>query len=139
VNRAVAALTRLRRLALDAAKRDLAATLAAEEEARGMAEATSRTIAREATFADASAGTHGPNAFAAWLTKARTQHDAARGAHAHAEAQTGRARLSLADARIALRIVEETAKRHQAATADILARAAQRDLDEIGQRGATGR
>ncbi len=109
MSRAIGALVRLRRLALDAAKRDLAAALAAEAEALSVVEATSGDTRREAAFAGASAGTDGPSAFAAWLTEARTRHDAERRAHAHAEAQTGGARTGLADARTALRIVEETA------------------------------
>jgi len=134
MNRTIGTLARVRRLALDRAKRDLAAAHAAEAAALRMAEAAIDIIAAEAAFASAYvAAEGGDGGFAAWLPTARSRGEQARGAHGRSMAETERARACLADAGVALRLVEELAKRHAAARKAAVARDAQRALDEIGQ------
>jgi flagellar export protein FliJ len=95
-------LLRLRRLAVDEARRDLAACLRADEEAETAERAAAFAIHREqAAAASLEAGDAAVEAFAAWLPVGRAALEQARLGRAAAEAATVRARLALGTARSA--------------------------------------
>jgi len=132
------ALLRLRRVAVDKARHDLADCLRAESEARANVMVITASIEREAEVAtDLSSGDAEVEAFAAWLRRIRPTQRAAEAAADEATAETAEARAALAMARAAVRVVEEMESHHADAARAEAERAAQRELDEAARRGAT--
>jgi hypothetical protein len=124
----LATLARLRRLAVNEAKRDLADGLAAEDAALARATAAEAALTGEAETIE-------PGAYAAWLPRGLA---VARAEGAKAEAAgraTERQRLSLAEARAAERAVEMLAAKRDAEAAKLADRRAQAMLDEAAQSG----
>jgi flagellar export protein FliJ len=130
------ALMRLRRIAADKARRDLADCLRAESAAVAAVEAFAASIEHEAEVAtDLAAGDAEVEAFAAWLRRIRPRQRAAETAVEEAAAETAEARAALAMASAAVRAVEEMQAHHADAARAAAERAAQRELDEVGRRG----
>lgn len=132
---AIATVLRVRRTALDEAKRGLAACLKDEDKAEAAARATERAIYDETAAAGALAADDAVmEAFAAWLPGARRRVEAAREMHERARADTARARAAVSAARSAL----EAAEVLQAERARVRAAEAERKqqlaLDEAGRR-----
>lgn len=101
--RDLSSLLRVRRLALDEARRALAASLGAEAVAEATARDAERAIEAESDAAHVlTADDSTVEAFAAWLPQARRRADLAREAVATAQAETSRARAGLTLARAAL-------------------------------------
>jgi len=129
------ALMRLRRIAADKARRDLADCLRAESDATAAVEAIAALIEHEAEVAtDLAAGDAEVEAFAAWLRRMRPQQRAAEIAAEETTADTAEARAALAMARAAVRAVEEMQAHHADAARAAAERAAQRELDEAARR-----
>lgn len=100
-------LLRLRRLAVDEARRDLAQCLRAEGEAARAVAAIEEAIGRETDAAsDLATGGAEVEAFARWLRRIRPKQQAAQAAESAATADTARARALLAAARAAVRAAE---------------------------------
>lgn len=130
------ALMRLRRIAADKARRDLADCLRAESAAAEAVASIAASIEHEAGVAtDIAAGDAEVEAFAAWLRRMRPAQRAAETAAQEATADTAEARAALAMARAAVRAVEEMQSHHEDAARAAAERAAQRELDEVGGRG----
>lgn len=132
---AIATVLRLRRTALDEARRGLAACLRDEDRAEAAARAAERAIQDETAAAGALAADDATmEAFAAWLPAARRRAEAAREMHERARADTARARAALTAARAAV----EAAEALQADQTRIRAAEAERKrqlaLDEAGRR-----
>ena len=130
------ALLRLRRMAVDTARHDLADCLHAESEAQARVAAITASIEHEAAVAaDLTTGDAEVEAFAAWLRRIRPMQRAAEAVLQEAAAETAQARAVLAMARAAVRAAEEMQSHH----ADVLRaqaeRDAQRELDEAARRG----
>src|SRR5487761_2092713 len=106
------ALLRLRRLAVDEARRGVAACLDAEAEAMQAVARLKQAIERE-TEAASSLATNDADveAFAAWLRRIRPEQAAAHAAREQAETETARARTVLAAARAAARAAEAMLER----------------------------
>jgi flagellar biosynthesis chaperone FliJ len=122
----LATLARLRRLAVNEAKRDLADALAAEDAALARATAAEAALTGEAETSE-------PGAYAAWLPRGLAEARA-EGAKAEAAGRaTERQRLTLAEARAAERAVELLAARRAAEAAKAADRRAQAMLDEAAQ------
>lgn len=134
------ALLRLRQVAVDRSRRDLADCLRAEAEAEGDVRAIDASIEHEAELvSDLGAGDAEVEAFAAWLRRMRPRQREAKCAVEQAEADTGAARAALAMAQAAVRAVEEI-QLHQADAARADAeRAAQREIDEMARHGEPAR
>jgi len=113
---ALATLHRLRRLATDQARRDLAATLATARAAESRLANLQAALTTEAAAAQTDPAHPLAGAFARWLPAAQSQRAAATNALHDAEAHTARARADLAEARAAARAVEIIAD-ERAATA----------------------
>jgi len=129
-------LLRLRQMAADKARQDLADCLRAEGAAAEAVEAIAASIEHEAEVAtDLAAGDGEVEAFAAWLRRMRPTQRAAEIAVDEAAAETGAARAALAMALAAERAVEEMQAHHADAARAAAERAAQRELDEVGRRG----
>jgi flagellar biosynthesis chaperone FliJ len=122
----LATLARLRKLAVNEAKRDLAEALAAEDAALARATAAEAALTDEAETAD-------PAAYAAWLPRglAEARAEAAKAEAAARAAE--RQRLLLAEARAAERAVELLADKRAAEAAKAADRRAQAMLDEAAQ------
>jgi flagellar export protein FliJ len=131
---ALETLHRLRRLATDQARRDLAAMLALENAAETRLAAAKTAIATEAAAATVDAGHPLAGAYAAWLPAAQARGTAAAAAVRAAEAEVALARGLLADARAAARSVEFIAdERAEVARRDRLRR------DQAGADDLAGR
>jgi flagellar export protein FliJ len=129
------ALLRLRRLAVDEARRDLGACLRAEAEAQHAVAAIEQAVGHETEVAtDLAAGDAEVEAFAAWLRRIRPKQLAAEEAEQEAEASTARARAVLAAARAAVRATEIMLEKHEAAKRAEAERQAQHRIDEVAQR-----
>jgi flagellar export protein FliJ len=129
------ALMRLRRIAADKARRDLADCLRAETEAAEGVAAIAASIEHEAEVAtDLAAGDAEVEAFAAWLRRTRPQQRAAEIAVEEATADTAEARAALGMARAAVRAAEEMQAHRADAARAAAERAAQRELDEAARR-----
>ena len=131
MNRGIDAITRLRRLALDEAKRDLALSLRVLDKAASAEHAAACAVqAERAAASDPAAPDAAVEAFAAWLPGGLASVETTRAMTVRAEAGTAQARAGVAVARAAV----EAAEIIRAARADALAlntaRAAQADLDE---------
>lgn len=131
------ALLRLRRLAVDEARRGLAECLRLESEAATAVSAIRASMERETEAATSlMAGDAEVEAFAAWLRRILPKLHAAEVAEAEAEAATVEARGVLGAARAGVRAVEETLERHAAAAQAEAERKAQAEIDEAALRGA---
>ncbi len=129
------ALLRLRRLAVDEARRSVAACVDAEAEAEQAVARLKQAVERETEVASSLAADDADvEAFAAWLRRIRPEQAAAYLARERAETETVRARAVLAAARAAERAVEATLERQAAARQAEAERLAQRDIDEAAQR-----
>jgi flagellar export protein FliJ len=130
------ALLRLRQVAVDQSRRDLADCLRAEAEAEAAVQVIDASIEHEAeVVSDLGAGDAEVEAFAAWLRRMRPRQREAKRAVEQAEADTLAARAALAMALAAVRVVEDV-QMHQADAARAEAeRAAQREIDEMARRG----
>jgi flagellar export protein FliJ len=131
-------LLRLRRMAVDEARRGLAECLRVESEAAAAIAAIETAIERETEAATSLAAGDGEvEAFAAWLRRIRPKQRAAEAAGPEAEAATARARALLAAARIAVRAAEEMLERQAVAARAEAEHKAQGEIDEVAQRSAT--
>jgi flagellar export protein FliJ len=129
------ALLRLRRIAVDKARHDLADCLRAESDAEARVAAIAASIEHEAEVAtDLSAGDAEVEAFAAWLRRIRPTQRAAEAAADEATAETAEARAALAMARAGVRAAEEMQSHRADAARAEAERAAQRELDEAARR-----
>jgi flagellar export protein FliJ len=130
------ALLRLRRIAVDQSRRDLADCLRAEGDAEAAMEAIAASIEHEAeVVTDLGVGDAEVEAFAAWLHRMRPRQQAAQQAVEQAEAETSAARAALTVAQSAMRTVEEMLAHHADAARVEAERAAQREIDEMARRG----
>jgi flagellar export protein FliJ len=128
-------LLRLRRLAVDDARRGLADCLRAESRAAQVVAAIEAAIEHETDVAvSLSTGDAEVEAFAAWLRRIRPKQHAAHAAEAEAEAATAQGRAILAAARAAVSAVEDTLAKHAAARMAEVQRQDQREIDEAAQR-----
>jgi len=129
------ALLRLRHLTVDEARRDLAASLRAEDAAAQVVARLEAAIERETEAACSLAADDADvEAFAAWLRRIRPEQSAAHAAQDRAEAETALARGVLAAARGAARAAEAMLERQESARQAEAERLAQRDIDEVAQR-----
>jgi flagellar export protein FliJ len=128
-------LMRLRRLAVDQARRGLADCLRIEEETMHAVAIIEAAIERETEAAsDLAADDADVEAFAAWLRRIRPKQHAAHLAEDEAEAETAQARVVLAAARTAVEAAEEMLAKHDAARQAEAERQEQHALDEVAQR-----
>jgi flagellar export protein FliJ len=128
-------LLRLRRLAVDQARRGLADCLRVESQAAHAVAAIETAIDHETDVAtDLASGDAEVETFAAWLRRIRPKQDAAHAAEAQAEASTAQGRAILAAARAAVRAAEEMLGEHAAARLVEEEHQAQREIDEAAQR-----
>lgn len=123
---------RLRRLARDAALRDLATALRQEAVCAQTVAALEATIVRETEAAANLAGDDGVvETFGVWLRRARQELDGAAAARDAAGEEVVLGRAVLAAARAAVRAAEELLARQEAERRRVRARQEQRALDEI--------
>jgi flagellar export protein FliJ len=128
-------LLRLRRLAVDDARRGLADCLRAESHAAQAVAEIEAAIEHETDVAvSLTAGDAEVEAFAAWLRHIRPKQHAAHAAEAEAEAATAQGRAVLAAARAAVRAVEAMLEKHAAEQTHEAERRDQRAIDEVAQR-----
>ena len=129
------ALLRLRRMAADEARRDLAERLRIESDAAAVVAEIEAAIQRENEFATSLAsGDADVETFVAWLRRMQPRQQAARAAEEEAAAATLHARVVLAAARAAVKAAEEMLEQRMAAERAKAERKAQAELDEIAQR-----
>jgi hypothetical protein len=135
VSHALEVVSRLCKLAVDQARRDLAVRLATEAaaDAAERAAQTALLCEREAAHAlrteDAASG-----AFAAWLPHGLQAIAAARDTSVQAQAAAAQGRAALTEARAAGEAVEQMLVREAAARTFEANRREQAALDEVGQR-----
>ena len=134
MSRALEVVGRLRKLAVDQARRELAARLAAEAAADAAEFAALAGMQREREAARALRVEEGGGAFAAWLPRGLHAIAAAHDASAHAVQATAVARTALTGARAAGMAVQQMQGREAALLAAAAARREQAVLDELGQR-----
>jgi flagellar export protein FliJ len=128
-------LLRLRRLAVDDARRGLSECLRAEGEAAQAVAAIEAAIEHETDVAASlSTGDAEVEAFAAWLRRIRPKQHAAHAAEAQAGAATAQGRAILAAARAAVSAVEDMLAEHAAERMAEGQRQDQREIDEAAQR-----
>jgi flagellar export protein FliJ len=126
---------RLRQMALDEAKRELAECVQAVTEASDRTKAAASAIHRERAAAEAlEAPDTAVEAFAAWLPRGLRAVDAAREAEARGEAALTQARVRVANARSAVEAIETVLREREEARQAELRRAEQAEMDEVGQR-----
>ncbi len=129
------ALRKLNACAVEAACRELALALAAEEAAgRGATEAESEIDRKIETAARLTSTDAEVEAFGSWLPAAKRRAAAARAAAELARAETGRCRAVLAAARAAAEIADHLAARHGARASAAAAYTEQEAFDEAGRR-----
>jgi flagellar export protein FliJ len=130
------ALVRLRRLAVDEARKALAECLRTEEATEASVARIAAAIERE-TDAAASLSTSDAEveAFVAWLHRIRPEQHSAHEAQDEARAETLRMRAVVSAARAAAEAAEELVERHEAARRADEQRQAQRDIDEAAAQG----
>jgi hypothetical protein len=102
----LATLQRLRRLASDEARRDLAARVASVSAAEARLNAAQAALTDEALSCPSDAADPLAGSFALWLPAAQARRFAAAAAARTAEAEVAAARAALAEARAAARAVE---------------------------------
>jgi flagellar export protein FliJ len=128
-------LVRLRRQAVDQARRGLADCLRMEDEAMHAVATIEAAIERETEAAtDLAAGDAEVEAFAAWLRRIRPKQYAARMAEDEAVAATAGARVTLVAARSAAEAAEEMLAKHDAARRAEAERLEQHAIDEAALR-----
>ncbi len=131
----LAAILRVRRLALDQATRELAECLRVETATGRAVAAVEQAIAQEQKAASSLAGDDlVVEMFGAWLKRARQDLRAAVDARERAEAETARARAVVAAARAAVAAIESELARKAAEQDAAAARREQQVLDEVAQR-----
>jgi hypothetical protein len=129
------ALLRQRRVALDQARLDLAASLEAETAAAARVRCIAESIERETELAGRlDAGDAAVDLFAAWLRRVRVEETAAATVLQHAEQQTHEARAVLAACRGAVLVAEEAIRALVETERRAAERAEQHLIDEIGVR-----
>ena len=133
MSRALPVVARLRKLAVDQARRDLAARLATETAAAAVEQAALAALHNERETARALPAEDAGGAFAAWMPRGLYAIAQAQDTHAQAEQAAAAARAALADARAAGEAVRQMLAREAAALAAIAARREQAVLDELGQ------
>ncbi len=130
---------RLRRMARDAALRDLAAALRQEAACVQAVASLEAAIARETEAAATLTGDDSVvEAFGLWLRRARHELDGADAAREAAAGEVVLGRSVLAAARAAVRAAEDLVARHEAEQRATAARTEQHALDEIASRTAEG-
>ncbi len=134
------AVLRVRRMAVDTARRHLAECLAVEEAARNRVAWAEAQIDEEArAAADVTAGDNAVEAFAAWLPVGRAAVTAAQAAYEKAVAEVTMARTAVTMARAAAEAAADLQRRRAAAHAALAERRAQNALDEIAARSSNER
>jgi flagellar export protein FliJ len=127
-------LLRLRRLAVDEARRGLAESLRQETEASERARTISAGIDRETDLiCQAASDDRLVDHFAAWLRRARVEQDEAARALLAAETQSQEARAVLTAGRAAVEAAEALIERREAERVAEEERAEQKRLDEAGR------
>jgi flagellar biosynthesis chaperone FliJ len=130
-------LARVRRLALDEARRRLADCLAAEDAAATALAAIDAEIGREREAAmSLAADDAAVESFAVWLPEARRRADQAEAVLARASAETHLARAAVSATRGAYEAVEHALQRRAEVQRSIRTQAEQRALDEVASRRA---
>jgi len=131
----LAAVLRLRRLAMEEASRDFAECLRSEAQAGQAVAAVEAAIERETEIASSlEVGDAVVEAFGAWLKRARKDLRGAQALREQSESETARARAALAVARAALKATEHLIAEQVAAAAAEAARKEQHNLDDIGRK-----
>ena len=129
---------RLRQMALDEAKRELAECVQAVTEASERTKTATSAIHRERAAAEAlEAPDAAVEAFAAWLPRGLRAVDAAREAEARIEAALTQARVRVTNARSAVEAIETVLQGREEARQAALRRAEQAEMDEVGLRRRT--
>lgn len=129
------AVLRIRRMAVDTARRHLAEALTIEETARRHAEAAEARIVSEGqAAADIATGDSAVEAFAAWLPVGRAEAQTARVAHDKAVTDVNMARAAVTVARAAAEAAADLQLRRKADQALLAERRAQNALDEVASR-----
>ncbi len=129
------AVLRIRRQAVDAARRHLAACLTAEEAARHRVAWAEAQIDEEArAAADLAAGDSAVEAFATWLPVGRAAVATAQAAYEKAVADVTLARAAVTMARAAAEAAADLQRRRAADHAALAERRAQNALDEVAAR-----
>jgi flagellar biosynthesis chaperone FliJ len=129
-------LLRLRQSELDAGRRRLGEAIVAEDRARAARRAADDAILAETRLAAASDGDHDVEQFAQWLKRGRASLRAAEAALDEAVGVSAYQRAELTLLRAAVEATAQAIERKQTAAEAARARAAQRDLDELGTRRA---
>ena len=123
---------RIRKLAVDEAKRALAEALSAEDAARTEAEAAEAQIGIEGEIAaDLNSDDGAVEAFARWLPTGRAIAARTRAAHEQTLLEVARARAGLSAARAAAEAAERLKQRREAEAAVEAGRRSQAAMDEI--------
>ena len=131
---------RLRRHAVDEARRALTDSLVAVTEAEMKAHQIQRDIQLETErAADVSGGDALVEAFAAWLPIARRRLAEARALQDRHEAEVARCRAELTASRAAMQAVEALLAERRAKQAEAQGKAAQRGMDEAASRSVAER
>lgn len=126
---------RLRRHAVDDARRALTDSLVAATAAEMSAQQLQRDMQAETDrAADVSGDDSMVEAFAAWLPAARQRLDAARLAQERQEVEVARCRAELTASRAAMQAVEALIAENRARQAEAREKLAQRSLDEAAAR-----
>ena len=129
-------LVRLRRLAVDQARKALADCLRTEAAAEASVARIAAAIERETDAAESLSATDADvEAFAAWLRRIRPEQHAAQEAQEQAETETLRMRAVVASARAAVQAAEDLVERHQAARRADELRSVQHEIDEVATQG----
>jgi flagellar biosynthesis chaperone FliJ len=130
----------MRRMAVDQAKADLAATMRSEDAAVAMLAQATDTIRLETISASAmDGGDPAREQFSRWLAGARAREREAAAARDAAGVETSRVRVVLAETRASERAVEMMQERQAAERAAVAAKAEQAVLDEAGQEASRRR
>ena len=128
---------RIRKLAVDEAKRALAESLNVEDQARRVADAAEAQIGIEGQIAaDLETGDGAVEAFAAWLPTGRAIATRTRAAHESTLLEVARARAGLTATRAAAEAAESLQERREAERALEAARRNQAVMDEIASQQA---
>ncbi len=128
---------RIRKLAVDEARRALAEALKTEDEARRVANAAEAQIGIEGQIAaDLEAGDGAVEAFAAWLPTGRAIAMRTRSAHEHTLLEVARARAGLTATRAAAEAAQSVQEQREAERMLEAARRGQAVMDEIASQQA---
>jgi hypothetical protein len=129
------AVLRIRRMAVDAARRHLADSLTIEEAARKrVAAAEARIESEAAVAADLATGDAAVEAFAAWLPVGRAIVGAAQAEHEKALTDVNMARAAVTVARASAAAAADLQSRRAADRAALAERRAQNAMDEVASR-----